>query len=69
MVLRQRVAFGVRSIRVRDAAAEIDVVRIHLFGSYAANYDLRDDEAVQRWLDFFDRLKSCSPYQRAKLRG
>ncbi len=43
--------------------AEIDVVRIHLFGSYAANYDLRDDEAVQRWLDFFDRLKEEYHYE------
>ena len=43
--------------------AEIDVVRTHLFGSYAANYDLRDDEAVQRWLDFFDRLKEEYHYE------
>ena len=43
--------------------AEIDVVRVHLFGSYAANYDLRDDEAVQRWLDFFDRLKEEYHYE------
>jgi len=32
---------------------EVDIVRTYLFGSYASNYDLRDEEAVQRRLDFF----------------
>ncbi|MGH7965657.1 MAG: cold shock domain-containing protein [Candidatus Binatia bacterium] len=40
-----------------------DVVRTHLFGSYAANYDLRDEEAVQRRLDFFSILKEEYHYE------
>jgi cold shock CspA family protein/uncharacterized LabA/DUF88 family protein len=43
--------------------AEIDVVRTYLFGSYAANYDLRDDDAVQRRRDFFDILKEEYHYE------
>ncbi len=44
-------------------AAEVDVVRTYLFGSYAANYDLRDDDAVQRRKDFFDMLKEEYHYE------
>ncbi len=43
--------------------AEIDVVRTYLFGSFAANYDLRDDDAVQRRRDFFDMLKEEYHYE------
>jgi cold shock CspA family protein len=43
--------------------AEIDVVRTHLFGSFAHNYDLRDDDAVQRRLDFFSLLKEEYHYE------
>ena len=42
---------------------EIDVVRTYLFGSYAANYDPRDDDAVQRRRDFFDMLKQEYHYE------
>jgi len=42
---------------------EMDVVRTYLFGSYAANYDLRDDDAVQRRRDFFDMLKQEYHYE------
>ena len=31
---------------------ETNIVRTYLFGSYASNYDLRDDDAVQRRLRF-----------------
>lgn len=41
----------------------VDVVRTFLFGSYAANYDLRDEEAVQRRLDFFSLLKEEYHYE------
>lgn len=41
----------------------VDVVRTYLFGSYAANYDLRDEEAVQRRLDFFSLLKEEYHYE------
>lgn len=43
--------------------SEVDIVRTYLFGSYASNYDLRDDEAVQRRRDFFDMLKEEYHYE------
>ena len=36
---------------------EVDLIRTCLFGSYPANYDLRDEDAVQRQLDFYATLK------------
>jgi uncharacterized LabA/DUF88 family protein/cold shock CspA family protein len=42
---------------------EIDVVRSYLFGSYAANYDSRDNEMVQRRRDFFAMLKEEYHYE------
>lgn len=44
-------------------ATEVDVVRTYLFGSYASNHDLRDDDAVQRRLDFFSMLKEEYHYE------
>jgi len=44
-------------------SAEVDVVRTHLFGSLAANYDLRDEESVMRRQDFFDMLKEEYRYE------
>jgi cold shock CspA family protein len=41
----------------------VTVVRTYLFGSYASNYDLRDDEAVQRRLDFFSMLREEYYYE------
>jgi len=41
----------------------LDVVRTYLFGSYAANYDLRDEDVVQRQQDFFARLKEEFHYE------
>lgn len=41
----------------------VDLVRTHLFGSYAANYDARDEDAVQRRRDFFDMLKEEYHYE------
>jgi cold shock CspA family protein len=43
--------------------AEVDIVRTYLFGSYAANYDPRDHEVVQRRLDFFSMLKEEYHYE------
>jgi cold shock CspA family protein len=43
--------------------AETHVVRTYLFGSYASNYDLRDDDVVQRRLDFFSMLKEEYHYE------
>jgi len=40
----------------------VDLVRTHLFGSYAANFDPRDAEAVQRRRDFFEMLGSEHRY-------
>jgi cold shock CspA family protein len=45
------------------AETELDVVRTHMFGSFASNYDLRDDETVQRRLDFFAMLKEDHHYE------
>ncbi len=45
------------------SSAAVDVVRTHLFGSYASNYDLRDDDVVQRRLDFFSMLKEEYRYE------
>lgn len=42
---------------------EVDIVRTHLFGSYATNYDLRDEDIVQSTLDFFDMLKEEYHYE------
>jgi uncharacterized LabA/DUF88 family protein/cold shock CspA family protein len=42
---------------------DVDVVRTYLFGSYASNYDLRDDDAVQRRLDFFSMLREEYHYE------
>lgn len=40
----------------------VDLVRTHLFGSYAAGFDARDAEAVQRRRDFFEMLRSEHRY-------
>jgi cold shock CspA family protein len=42
---------------------DVQVVRTHLFGSHASNYDLRDDDSVQRRLDFFAMLKEEYHYE------
>ena len=42
---------------------DVDVVRTHLFGSYAANFDWRDEESVERRRDFFDMLKEEFHYE------
>jgi cold shock CspA family protein len=47
----------------RMGGMEIDVVRTHLFGSYASNYDLQDEESVQRRLDFFSLLREEYHYE------
>ncbi len=41
----------------------IDLVRTYLFGSFAANYDARDEEVVSRRRDFFDMLKEEYHYE------
>lgn len=41
----------------------VEVVRTYLFGSYAANYDPKDSETVQRRLDFFSLLKEEYHYE------
>src|SRR5688500_4651600 len=33
-------------------STDLDIVRTYLFGSYATNYDLRDEDAVQRRREF-----------------
>jgi hypothetical protein len=41
----------------------IDVVRTHYFGSIATNYDLQDQDAVQRRSEFFDSLRRHHRYE------
>lgn len=52
-----------RQLKKQLPEIELDIVRTYLFGSYAANYDLRDEEVVQRQQDFFDRLKEEFHYE------
>jgi cold shock CspA family protein len=52
-----------RAVGEQLGSTEVDVVRTYLFGSYASNYDLRDDVAVERRLDFFSMLKEEYHYE------
>lgn len=45
------------------SAPQMDVVRTYLFASYASNYDLADEDSVQRRLDFFSMLKEEYHYE------
>lgn len=49
--------------RQMGGGARVDLVRTYLFGSYAANCDPRDDDARQRRLDFFARLREDYHYE------
>lgn len=42
---------------------EVDIVRTYLFGSYPANCDPRDEESVDRRLEFFEMLKEEYHYE------
>lgn len=53
----------VKEVSKLAGSDDLDLVRTHLFGSYASNYDLRDDEAVQRRRDFFLLLKEEYHYE------
>ncbi|MEN6371555.1 MAG: NYN domain-containing protein [Armatimonadota bacterium] len=50
-------------VKSQLGATSIDIVRTYLFGSYAQNYDLRDDDSVQRRRDFFSMLKEEYHYE------
>ncbi len=50
-------------VRKQLGDEELDVVRTCLFGSYATNCDPRDDDARQRRLDFFARLREDYHYE------
>ncbi len=50
-------------VKNQSSSSEIDVVRTYLFGSYAANYDSRDNDMVQRRRDFFAMLKEEHHYE------
>jgi len=43
--------------------AELDIVRVNLFGSFAANYDIRDKDSVKSQRDFYDMLKEEYHYE------
>ncbi|HEY9086637.1 MAG TPA: cold shock domain-containing protein [Anaerolineaceae bacterium] len=42
---------------------DVDIVRTCLFGSYAINFDIRDEEIVNRRREFFDMLKEEHHYE------
>lgn len=42
---------------------QVEIVRSYLFGSYPSNYDLTDDDAVRRQLDFYDMLREQYHYE------
>jgi cold shock CspA family protein len=50
-------------VQTKLGSAPAEVVRTCLFGSYAANYDERDEESVERRLDFFDMLREEYHYE------
>lgn len=50
-------------VAAQQGIPELDLVRTYLFGSYPANYDLRDEDAVQRQLDFYATLKEEYHYE------
>ncbi len=52
-----------QKITERLGISELDIVRTHLFGSNAVNYDWRDEEIVQARSDFFDMLKEEHHYE------
>src|SRR5438309_8035748 len=52
-----------QEVAAQSTLNEIDVVRTYLFGSYAANYDPRDNDMVQRRRDFFSMLKEEHHYE------
>jgi len=43
--------------------AEVDIVRTYLFGSYPANYDVADEQAVEARLGFFKMLREEYHYE------
>jgi CspA family cold shock protein len=45
------------------SSTEVDVVRTHLFGSYAFNCDPKDDDIADRQLDFYHMLKEEHHYE------
>lgn len=47
----------------RQLNGPMDVVRTYLFGSFASNYDPRDEDVVARRRDFFDLLKEEYHYE------
>lgn len=42
---------------------DVDVVRTYLFGSYAINFDIRDEDIVNRRREFFDMLREEHHYE------
>lgn len=42
---------------------DLDIVRTYLFGSYPENYDLGDEDSVQRRIEFFEMLKEEFHYE------
>ncbi len=52
-----------QELAVELGTQDVDVVRTYLFGSHAANYDLRDDDAIARRKEFYAMLKEEFRYE------
>src|SRR6266446_3771618 len=52
-----------QTLQKQIGSSPVEVVRTCLFGSYAANFDDQDGEAVERRLDFFDMLREEYSYE------
>jgi cold shock protein len=52
-----------QSVSQQLGDVEVDVVRTCLFGSYAINFDIRDEDIVSRRREFFDMLKGEYHYE------
>lgn len=50
-------------VALQMAEVDVDVVRTYLFASNAVDYDLRDQELVDRRRDFFDMLREEHHYE------
>ncbi len=64
-----RIDFGklprilVQELEQNHPRLDLDLVRTYFFSSYATNYDQRDEEAVEKRLNFFEMLREKYQYE------
>ena len=51
------------SVAEQMGISDVDIVRVHFFGSYAENFDVKDEDSVARRLDFFRLLREEFHYE------